>query len=72
MKNMLAIPFNVVLMMMRGLWDFFNSRQYNLFLFKWSYIYTMNDEKDYTHSNRFDVPGGMRNFIYVGGTHKIN
>ncbi len=71
MKNTPAIPFNVVLMMVQGLWDFFNSRQHNLFLFKWSYIYTTDDEENYTDSNRFDVPGRVWDFVHVVGTHKI-
>jgi hypothetical protein len=71
MKKIPVMLINVVLMRMKRLLEIFNSRQYNLFLFKWSYIHTTNDEKDYTHSNSIDVPGRMWNFVYVGGTHKI-
>ena len=71
MKKTLATLFNVVLMRTKRLLEIFNSGRYNLFLFKWSYIHTTNDEKNHTYSNCVDVPGGMRNFVYVGGTYKI-
>jgi len=64
MKNSAAIVFNTVLMGFISFWKILTVADTTFFFLK-SHIYSTNDEKDYTHSNRLNVPGRMWDFVHV-------
>ena len=64
MKNQLAMVFNTVLMRMSSFWKTLTGANTTFFFLK-SHIYRTNDEEDYTHSNCFNVPGRMWDFVHV-------